>query len=372
MKKGAGLRGIQAARSAICSCGGEIGLRYRGYDILELAEKADFEEVAYLLLRGELPDRGELEAYRAGLKARRRLPPVLAEVLERIPADAHPMDVMRTGVSMLGVLEPEKDFSAQQEVADRILAVLPSILGYWYRYVTSGERIDTVTEDESLGGHLLHLLHGRRPGELERRAMDVSLNLYAEHELAASTFVTRVAAATLTDFHSAVTASIGTLRGPLHGGANEAAMDLIESFESPEAARRGVLDMLERKEKIMGFGHPVYTTSDPRTPVIKGWSKRLSEARGDRRIFAVSEMIEKTMMEEKKLFPNLDFYSASVYRFMGIPTPLFTPVFVCARFAGWAAHIMEQRADNRLIRPSAEYVGPGPRPIPPLEERGGA
>lgn len=368
---GAGLRGISAGETSIATVGKEgSGLTYRGYDIKDLAGKARFEEVAYLLLEGKLPNRAELERYQARMKKRRGLPAALRDVLERIPADAHPMDVMRTGCSMLGTLEPERSFEQQRDVADRLLAAFPSILMYWYHFANGGERIATETDDESIGGHFLHLLHGKAPSDLHRQAMDTSLILYAEHEFNASTFTARVCAATLSDFYSCVTGAIGTLRGPLHGGANEAAMELIERFEGPEDAVAGLKGMLERKEKIMGFGHAIYKTHDPRNEVIKGWSKRLSADSGDpHKLFAISEAIEKTMWDEKKLFPNLDFYSASAYHFMGIPTPLFTPIFVMSRVSGWAAHIMEQRANNRLIRPSADYVGPEKQSWRPLEQR---
>ena len=369
---GAGLRGISAGKTAIATVAhvGE-GLSYRGYDIMDLADRAVFEEVAYLLLYNKLPTRAELDAYTAKLKKKRGLPQALKDVLERIPAQAHPMDVMRTGCSMLGALEPERDFSRQHDVADRLLAVFPSILLYWHHYARDGKRIDTETDDDSIAGHFLHLLHGKKPPDLNRRGMDASLILYAEHEFNASTFTARVCAATLSDFYSAVTGAIGSLRGPLHGGANEAAMELIEKFTAPKEAADGVAAMLSRKEKIMGFGHAVYRERDPRNVAIKAWSKKLSAATGDpKQLYAISEAIEDLMWREKKLFPNLDFYSASVYRFMGIPTPLFTPIFVCARIAGWAAHIIEQRADNRLIRPNADYVGPGKQDWVPIERRG--
>ena len=368
---GPGLRGVSAGETAIATCGKEgFGLTYRGYDIADLAENSTFEEVAHLLLYGQLPTIKELRRYKQRLWRMRALPVGLKRVLERIPEDSHPMDVMRTGCSMLGALETERDFSEQFDIADRLLSVLPGMLLYWHHFVKRGERIETRSGEDSIAGHFLHLLHGRPPSELHQRAMDVSLILYAEHEFNASTFAARVCAATLSDFHSAVTAAIGTLRGPLHGGANEAAMGLIGRFESPEAARAGVKEMLDRKEKIMGFGHAVYRDADPRNPAIKHWAKKLSEDAGDRRLYPVSEAIEQLMREEKKLFPNLDFYSASVYHLLGIPTPLFTPVFVCSRLTGWAAHIMEQRANNRLIRPNADYIGPPNRKVIPLAERG--
>ena len=371
MSSTGGLRGVSAGETAIATCGKEgYGLNYRGYDILELAEHATFEEVAYLLLYGELPNAEALAAYRGQLKELREVPPTLREVLERIPATAHPMDVMRTGCSMLGTLEPERDFSMQLDAANRLIALFPGILLYWHHFASRGERIDTVTDEESLAGHFLHLLHGKSPSALHERGMDVSLILYAEHEFNASTFTARVCAATLSDLHSAVTGAIGTLRGPLHGGANEAAMDLIQQFSSADAATTSVKTMLERKEKIMGFGHAVYRESDPRNQVIKAWSEKLSADVGDAVLYPVSVAIETLMWEEKKLFPNLDFFSASAYHFMGIPTGLFTPIFVCSRISGWAAHVMEQRANNKLIRPAADYTGPEPRPYPGLTDRG--
>lgn len=366
----AGLRGVSAGETAIATCGkAGLGLNYRGYDIDELAEHSTFEQVAYLLLNGELPTQAQLDDYVRTLAEMRGLPAALIDVLERIPADAHPMDVLRTGCSMLGTLEPERNFSAQTDIANRLIACLPGMLLYWHRYTRDGRRIDTRSDETSVAGHFLRLLHDASPEPLHERAMDASLILYAEHEFNASTFAARVCAATLSDFYSAVTAAIGTLRGPLHGGANEAAMELIERFGDADAARREVAQMLARKEKIMGFGHAVYRESDPRNAVIKQWSKRLSERAGDTVLYPVSEAIEELMWAEKKLFPNLDFYSASVYRFLGIPTPLFTPIFVCSRITGWAAHIIEQRANNRLIRPAADYIGPPPRAYVPIERR---
>jgi len=365
-----GLRGVQAARSAICACGVEgMGLTYRGYSILDLAEHSQFEEVSYLLLKGELPTSGQLETYKNKLKELRRLPPSLNEILEHIPASASPMDVLRTGCSLLGVLEPETDFSRQQEIADRLVAILPAILAYWYHFSRYQKRIDSLSGEDSLAGHLLHLINGRPSPPLHQKAMDVSLILYAEHELNASTFAARVCASTLSDFYSAVTSGIGSLRGPLHGGANEAAMELISRYKTPEAAAKGVRDSLARKEKVMGFGHAVYRTSDPRNVVIKEWARKLSEDSGDPTLYSVSEAIENVMWKDKRLFPNLDFYSASVYHYLGIPTEMYTPLFVCSRVTGWAAHIMEQRADNRLIRPNAEYIGPPERSYIPIERR---
>ena len=362
-KKTGGLAGVTAGETHICTVGKEgAGLTYYGYDIYDLADNARFEEVAYLLLRGKLPNRAELDAYIARIKAKRGLPEALKTVLEMVPADAYPMDVLRTAVSFLGNIEPEGDFSNQVDVADRLLACLPSMLLYWHHFHGDGARIDTETDDDSVAGHFLHMLHGKPPSEMHRSSLDTTLVLYAEHEFNASTFTARVITGTLSDMHSAVSGAIGALRGPLHGGANEAAMELIQKFESPEAAAAGVREMLARKDKIMGFGHRVYTTSDPRNSVNKKMSKMLSREAGDTTLYSVSEAIEKVMWDEKKLFANADFFAATVYHFMGVPTHLFTPIFVCSRITGWTAHIMEQRADNKLIRPAADYIGP------PLQE----
>ena len=366
----AGLRGQVAGRTALSTVGQEgSGLTYRGYDIRELADQCEFEEVAHLLLKGELPNRDQLAAYRKRLSGLRALPAPLREVLERIPADAHPMDVMRTGVSMLGNLETETDFDQQQDLADRILAVLPGIVCYWYRYSHDGVRVETDTDADSIGGHFLQMLHGKPANALHEKAMHVSLVLYAEHEFNASTFTARVCASTLSDFHSCITGAIGSLRGPLHGGANEAAMAMIEQWGSADEAEREILGKLERKEKIMGFGHAVYRESDPRNAIIREWSRALAEEVGDTVLFPVSERCEEVMWREKKLFCNADFFHASAYRFMGIPTKLFTPIFVMSRLTGWAAHVFEQRADNRIIRPSAEYVGEALRTVPPIDQR---
>ncbi|MDE1164664.1 MAG: 2-methylcitrate synthase [Pseudomonas sp.] len=367
---GAGLRGQVAGQTALSTVGqAGAGLTYRGYDVRELAQQARFEEVAYLLLYGELPSAADLDGYQHKLRTLRDLPQALKEVLERIPAKAHPMDVMRTGCSFLGNLEPELNFDQQHQATDRLLAVFPAIMCYWYRFSHHGVRINCVTEEDSIAGHFLHLLHGKAPSELHRKVMDVSLILYAEHEFNASTFTARVCASTLSDLHSCITGAIGTLRGPLHGGANEAAMAMIEKFKSPEEATRGTLAMLERKDKIMGFGHAIYKDNDPRNEVIKVWSKKLADEVGDKVIYPVSVAIDKTMWEQKKLFPNADFYHASAYHFMGIPTELFTPIFVCSRLTGWAAHVFEQRGNNRIIRPSAEYTGVEQRSYVPLEHR---
>ncbi|XKE46483.1 2-methylcitrate synthase [Halomonas organivorans] len=365
-----GLRGQSAGSTALCTVGKTgAGLTYRGYDIKELADKARFEEVAYLLLKGKLPNRAELDAYVAKLKGLRGLPSALKTVLEQIPADAHPMDVMRTGASMLGNLETEASFDQQQDVSDRLLAALPSIICYWYRFSHDGVRIETETDDDSVGGHFLHLLRGEPASELHARVMNVSLILYAEHEFNASTFTARVCASTLSDMHSCVTGAIGSLRGPLHGGANEAAMAMIEDWQSPDEAEREILGMLERKEKIMGFGHAIYRESDPRNAIIKKWSKQLAEDVGDSVLYPVSERVEEVMWREKKLFCNADFFHASAYHFMDIPTKLFTPIFVCSRVTGWCAHVFEQRENNRIIRPSADYTGPEHSEWVPIEER---
>jgi 2-methylcitrate synthase len=369
-KKAGGLAGVVAGKTAVCTVGKEgIGLTYRGYEIHDLAAQATFEEVAYLLLYGTLPTSGELDAFRSRLVSLRGLPKALCEVLERIPAGAHPMDVMRTGASMLGAIEPEHDASEQYTAAERLLASFPSMLVYWHRFHRDGMRLDPRTSDPSIAGHFLHMLHGKPPVESHRRAMDVSLILYAEHEFNASTFTARVATSTLADIHSAITAAIGTLKGPLHGGANEAAMELIEKFKTPDDADTGIRAALARKDKIMGFGHRVYSISDPRSDIIKQWARQLAAEAGDNWLYPVSERIEKVMWDEKKLFPNLDFYSAAVYRFLGIPTPMFTPLFVVSRVTGWAAHVFEQRADNRLIRPTADYIGPAQRPFVPIAMR---
>ena len=367
---GAGLRGQVAGKTALSTVGKSgAGLTYRGYDVQDLAENCQFEEVAYLIFFGELPTAEQLASYKAKLKSLRQLPQALKEVLERIPADSHPMDVMRTGVSMLGNLETEKSFDQQQDIADRILATLPAIICYWYRYSHDGVRIEESTDDDSIGAQFLHLLHGKKPNELHEQVMNVSLILYAEHEFNASTFTARVCASTLSDMHSCITGAIGSLRGPLHGGANEAAMDMIENWQSPEEAEREMLGMLERKEKIMGFGHAIYKDNDPRNGIIKVWSERLANDVGDTVLYPVSVRCEEVMWREKKLFCNADFFHASAYHFMGIPTKLFTPIFVMSRVTGWAAHVMEQRADNRIIRPSADYIGHELRKVIPIAER---
>ena len=367
---GAGLRGQVAGKTALSTVGvSGSGLTYRGYDVKDLAEICQFEEVAYLILKGELPTQAQLDEYKQKLKGLRGLPQALKDVLERIPADAHPMDVLRTGCSMLGNLETETDFSEQAEASDRMLACFPSIICYWYRFSHDGVRVDVETDDDSIGAHFLHLLHGEKPKALFEQVMHVSLILYAEHEFNASTFSARVCASTLSDLHSCITGAIGTLRGPLHGGANEAAMELIEGFTSPEHAEEEMMAKLARKDKIMGFGHAIYSESDPRNAIIKQWSEKLAKEVGDTVLYPVSVKCEEVMWREKKLFCNADFFHASAYNFMNIPTKLFTPIFVMSRLTGWAAHVMEQRADNRIIRPSAEYTGEDIRPVLAIDAR---
>ena len=356
---GAGLRGQVAGNTALSTVGKTgKGLTYRGYAIEELAEKASFEEVAYMLLYGSLPTQSEYDAYSAKLKSLRSLPEALKQVLERIPQTAHPMDVMRTGCSMLGNLEPEGDFSNQNDTADRILASMSSIITYWYRYSHDGVKVDTATDHETIGGQFLSLLTGKEPSQEHTRVLDVSLILYAEHGFNASTFTARTCASTLSDMHSCVTGAIGTLRGPLHGGANEAAMEMIEKYSSREEAKAGLLELLSNKEKIMGFGHAVYSTEDPRNAIIKLWSEKLSQSNGDATLYEVSDEVERVMAEEKGMFANTDFFMASAYHYLGIPTKIFTPLFVIGRTSGWTSNIMEQRADNRIIRPSEDYIGP--------------
>jgi 2-methylcitrate synthase len=369
-KKSVALSGVAAGNTAVCTVGRTGNdLHYRGYDILDFADTAEFEEIAYLLIHGKLPAAAELAAYKRRLKTLRGLPAALKAALEQIPPSAHPMDVMRTGCSFLGNIEPEGDFSKQLAVAERLLALFPAIVVYWYRYSHDGVRIDSETDDDSVGAHFLHMLHGAVPDDLSARVMDVSLILYAEHEFNASTFTARVAASTLTDLHSCITAAIGSLRGPLHGGANEKAMEMIERYKSVDQAVKDVLRKLEAKELIMGFGHAVYRLRDPRNAVIKEWSRKLSELKNDTLLFAISDAIERTMKEQKNLFANADFFHASAYNFMGIPTKLFTPIFVMSRVTGWCAHCFEQRANNRIIRPGAEYVGPPERSYVPIEAR---
>lgn len=368
---GAGLRGQSAGVTALCTVGKTgTGLTYRGYDITDLANHAQFEEVAHLLLIGHLPNQSELDQYKTRLMGLRGLPQPLKAALELLPASTHPMDVMRTGCSVLGNLETEHSFAEQLSAAERMLALFPAIICYWYRFSHQGIRIDTEDQSEAcIGGYFLKMLTGKAPSELHKQVMHCSLILYAEHEFNASTFAARVCASTLSDIHSCVTGAIGTLRGPLHGGANEAAMAMIERWQTPDEAEANILQMLANKDKIMGFGHAIYRESDPRNALIKRWSKALSEAVGDTHLYAVSERVEAVMKREKGLFCNADFFHASAYHFMGIPTPLFTPIFVMSRLTGWAAHVFEQRANNRIIRPSADYDGPEHQEWIPIEQR---
>lgn len=355
--EGAGLRGQVAGETSLSTVGQVEGLAYRGHKIELLAEKSCFEEVAYLLLYDKLPNQKELDDYKQLLKNQRDLPDSLKLVLQKIPSSAHPMDVMRTGTSMLGNLEPEGEFSNQLNSINRMIATMPSIVTYWYKYSHEGLDIDLVNDEDSMAGHFLHILHGEKPTDLHRKVMDVSLILYAEHEFNASTFTARVCASTMSDIHSCVVAAIGSLRGPLHGGANEKAMELIENWTSKEEAKAKIIEMLGNKEKIMGFGHAVYSIRDPRNAVIKEYAKELSELAENDTLYKVAEEVEKVMADEKKMFANADFFHAPAYFYMGIPTKLFTPIFVMSRVSGWTAHCMEQRANNRIIRPSADYIG---------------
>ncbi|EGQ7769011.1 2-methylcitrate synthase [Vibrio parahaemolyticus] len=368
---GAGLRGQSAGSTALCTVGKTgTGLTYRGYDITDLANNAQFEEVAHLLLRGHLPNQQELDAYKTHLLSLRGLPTELKQALELIPASAHPMDVMRTGCSVLGNLEQEMSFDEQLQATERMLALFPAIICYWYRFSHDGVRIDTEDQTEDcIGGYFLRLLTDKEPSALHKQVMHCSLILYAEHEFNASTFAARVCASTLSDIHSCITAAIGTLRGPLHGGANEAAMEMIEDWQTPDEAEANIMQMLANKDKIMGFGHAIYRESDPRNALIKRWSEELSKQVGDTHLYAVSERVESVMKREKGLFCNADFFHASAYHFMDIPTKLFTPIFVMSRLTGWAAHVYEQRANNRIIRPSADYTGPDHQEWVPIENR---